>query len=51
MHDFSSIFTILPNGDNDNQAVLKESQNTFDRHYTENGSLKVSIFFIQMEMI
>ena len=31
MHNFSSIFTVLPNGDNDNEAVLKESQNNFDR--------------------
>ena len=34
----SSIFTILPNGDNDNEAVLKVSQNNIDRH-KENGSL------------
>ena len=43
MCDFSLIFTILPNGDNDNEAVLKESQINFDRHI-ENGSSKISIF-------
>ena len=43
MRYFSSIFTILPNGDNDNEAVLKESQNNFDRPI-ENG-----IFFNSKE--
>ena len=37
------MFTILPNGDNDNEAVLKESQNNFDRPI-ENGSSKIYIF-------
>ena len=50
MHDFSSIFTILPNGDNDNEMVLMESQNNFDKHI-ENGSSKISIFLIQREII
>ena len=37
VHVFSSIFTVLANGVNDNETVLKESQNNFDRHI-ENGS-------------
>ena len=43
MRDFSSIFTILPNGDNADEVVLKESQNNFDRPI-ENGSSKSSSF-------
>ena len=43
MRELSSIFTILPNGDNDNEAILKESQNNFDRHI-ENGS-SISLYF------
>ena len=41
MLDFSSVpvLTILPNGDNDNVAVLKESQHNFDRPI-ENGSFE-----------
>ena len=50
MRDFSSIFTILPNWDNDNEAGLKESQYNFDRHI-DNGSSKISIFLIQREII
>ena len=50
MRDFSSIFTILPNGDIDNEAVLKETQNSFDRHLDNRGS-KISIFLIQREII
>ena len=50
MRDFSSLFTILPNRDNDNEAVLKESQNNSDRPM-ENGSSKISIFLIQREII
>ena len=52
MHDFSSVFTILPNGDNDTEAVLKETKNNFDRPI-ENGSLKISVhvFLIQREII
>ena len=38
--DFSSIFTILPNGDNDNEAMLEEAQNNFDMPI-ENGSSKI----------
>ena len=41
---------MLPNSDNDNEAVLKEPQNNFDRHI-ENSSSKISIFLIQMEII
>ena len=43
VRDFSSILTILPNGDNDSEAALKESQNNFDRPI-ENGSAK-SLYF------
>ena len=43
VRDFSSTVTILLNGDNDNKAVLKESQNNFDRPL-ENVSSKVSYF-------
>ena len=50
VRDFSSIFTILLNGNNDNEAVLKESQNNFDRPI-ENGSSKNPIFIIQREII
>ena len=43
MRPFFNI-TILPNGNNDNEAVLKESQNNFDRHI-ENGSSKILNMF------
>ena len=35
---------------NDNEAVLKESPNNFDRHI-ENGSSKISLCLIQREII
>ena len=50
VRDFLSVFTILSNGYNDNEAVLKKSQNNFDRHI-ENGSSKISISLIQTEII
>ena len=31
VRDVSPIFTILPNGNNDNEAVLNGSQNNFDK--------------------
>ena len=50
--NFSSMFTctILPNGDNDNEAILKESQHSFDRHL-DNRSSKISLFLIRREII
>ena len=50
MRDLSSIFTIMSNGHNDNEIVLKESQNNFERPI-ENGTSKISIYFIQREII